>query len=483
MSSMTLIGRLLKYKLFILMVLIGAAYLVSRPTASALEPSPGKIPNGAKYSCNGCHVAGFYAANTQMKLDFLNATPTKTWTMALAHMDSDGDGWSNGEELQDPAGAWTIGQPDPGTLVRVSNPSQITSYPPEPVVAFTGVAGGAIINGQVTIGMEVTSGYPTELTKVVFELVNFDGDVVYTYTDTSAPFCFTAGCAAWDSTSVANDVYSLRALASDKRSAAAGGPRTIYRAAGITIDNPEPTSVEFQKSKYTASEDDGAVTVVVTLSEPSNDPVTVAYSSEDGSAHAPDDYDALDGTLTFAPGQTSASFQAVLAADSLDESEETFGITLSDPTNAQLGDRLEAEVTIQDNTTPAKPSVSIVASDPAVGEAGSDAAAFTITRSGDTSKPLLVEYVVAGTAKEDSDYASLPGSLRIPSGAASATFALTPIEDEDVEGAETVIVTLKTKSAYDVVAPSSAMAMIADDDTTPAPAPGYRILLPLVTRS
>src|SRR5215211_1169198 len=107
------LAGLLRRKIILLAGLIAASYLFSSQTASALPPSPGKIPNGAKYDCLSCHIAGSYVADTQMKLDFLHASPTKTWTIALAAIDSDGDGFTNGEELQDPTGAWAMGSPNP----------------------------------------------------------------------------------------------------------------------------------------------------------------------------------------------------------------------------------------------------------------------------------------------------------------------------------------------------------------------------------
>jgi hypothetical protein len=83
------LAGLFRRKIILLAGLIGASYLFSSQTASALPPSPGKIPNGAKYDCLSCHVAGSYAADTQMKLDFLHTSPTKTWTIALAQADSE----------------------------------------------------------------------------------------------------------------------------------------------------------------------------------------------------------------------------------------------------------------------------------------------------------------------------------------------------------------------------------------------------------
>ena len=47
------------------------------------------------------------------------------------------------------------------------------------------------------------------------------------------------------------------------------------------------------------------VSVPVTLSAPTNAPVTVRYATRNGTASAPSDYIATSGTLTFAPGQAS----------------------------------------------------------------------------------------------------------------------------------------------------------------------------------
>jgi hypothetical protein len=462
------LARLLRHKLVILAGLIAGSFLLSVYSVSAREPAPGWVPNGTKYSCNTCHVPGNITADTQMLLDFWHTTPTiKTWTVALAQTDSDGDGWTNGEELQDPAGAWSVGNPSPGTFARVSNPSDLGSQPPTPQINFSGLSAGGSISGQVAIGTQVVAGYPTDLTKVVYELANFDGEVVYTYTDSSAPFCFAPGCAAWDSSSVPSGAHTIRQIASDKRSAAAGGPRTISYSAGIYIDNPEPPSVEFKQGNYTIGEGDSTATVVVELSEPWGQTITVAYATDDGTAKEPGDYGAASDTLTFDPGTTSAAFQVSIANDTLDESNETIKLALSDPSNALLGDRAEATITIVDNDAPPElPNISISADDSVAAEAGLNGGIFTVVRSGSIGAPLTIDYTVEGTATADDDYAELDGSITIPAGASSATIALAPIDDDDSEGIETVIVALNTKAAYKLKAPTSATITIADDDTT-----------------
>ena len=116
------------------------------------------------------------------------------------------------------------------------------------------------------------------------------------------------------------------------------------------------------------------------------------------------------------------------------------------------------------------PAVSIVATDTDASEAGGNAGLFTVTRTGDTSAPLVVDYSIGGAATNGDDYDALTGRIEIPAGSASATFSMNPIDDALDEGDETVIISLLSSSAY-AVAGSSATATIVDDDvvlTAPA---------------
>ncbi|WP_159293787.1 S8 family serine peptidase [Microcystis aeruginosa] len=79
------------------------------------------------------------------------------------------------------------------------------------------------------------------------------------------------------------------------------------------------------------------VTYTVTLSSDSTDTITVQYATGDNTATAGSDYTATKGTLTFAPGVTSQDIIIPILNDSLNEPQETFNLTLSSPTNAQLG--------------------------------------------------------------------------------------------------------------------------------------------------
>jgi hypothetical protein len=110
------------------------------------------------YGCLNCHdsPAGgtprnafgvTIEENAGIYLDFFGNV---VWQASLASIDSDGDGVSNGAELQDPTGAWRIGQPQPGNPALVTNPG----YPPEPsnVPAMPPLAAGLLAAALAVLG-------------------------------------------------------------------------------------------------------------------------------------------------------------------------------------------------------------------------------------------------------------------------------------------------------------------------------------------
>ena len=108
--------------------------------------------------------------------------------------------------------------------------------------------------------------------------------------------------------------------------------------------------------------------------------------------------------------------------------------------------------------------VTIEAIDARATEAGVTPGRFRVSRTGSTAEPLIVFYTVGGTATAGTDYAGLPGSVRIPAGASSVTIPITPMNDARVEGTETVVLTLAARSTYRVVAPASATVRIVSDE-------------------
>ena len=90
-------------------------------------------------------------------------------------------------------------------------------------------------------------------------------------------------------------------------------------------------------------------------------------------------------------------------------------------------------------------------------------------RSGSTASPLTVNYTVGGTATNGVDYQLLSGNVVIAANFSSAAITVTPLDDNVVEGDETVIVALSSNTTYMVGSPNSATVTIADNDSLPPP--------------
>jgi predicted outer membrane repeat protein len=240
--------RVLRWRVVIFALMLSASYVVAAHTASAFPGYLSNVPNASSttfntpgYAGNGCAVCHGSNGTGAMKAPF--AAAGHSWTAGLAYADSDGDGYTNGEELQDPTHAWISGAI--GTLNQVSNPSDAASSPPQPTLsAITGVSNGGMYQGVVSLGVtfDPTIGTLGART-VVFDVIS-GASVVASYstqtdntyggyTTTAASFNY-----AWDTTGVANGAYTIRATLSD---ALKPNARTSQQNVGnVIVNNPAP---------------------------------------------------------------------------------------------------------------------------------------------------------------------------------------------------------------------------------------------------
>ena len=86
--------------------------------------------------------------------------------------------------------------------------------------------------------------------------------------------------------------------------------------------------------------DSGVVTATFTvvLSTALDEEVTVAFTTSDGTAFSPSDYQAITGTLTFAPGVTSQTILIPIVNDNIVEGNEDFTVLLTSATGVAIGD-------------------------------------------------------------------------------------------------------------------------------------------------
>ncbi len=110
-------------------------YAVGRPTFSSLGllPNLGNVP-GTATECQVCHVSagGGGALNAFGGTVQANLTGGVPDWSRIRVLDSDGDGYSNGQELGDPLGYWQPGQPNPGLQTKITNPANAMSKPTGP---------------------------------------------------------------------------------------------------------------------------------------------------------------------------------------------------------------------------------------------------------------------------------------------------------------------------------------------------------------
>jgi uncharacterized repeat protein (TIGR01451 family) len=107
--------------------------------------------------------------------------------------------------------------------------------------------------------------------------------------------------------------------------------------------------VLFSSATYHVFENQPTAFITVKLDKPWNAPVTIKYHTEDGSATAGQDYTVTQGTLTFAPYETTRTFSVGIISDTLLEYWETVDLILSDPSpNARIGYPGVATLTIED---------------------------------------------------------------------------------------------------------------------------------------
>src|SRR6185503_18213487 len=84
------------------------------------------------------------------------------------------------------------------------------------------------------------------------------------------------------------------------------------------------------------SEGSGTLTLTVNRTGTTNNAVTVDFTTTNVTASSAGDYAETNGTLSFAPGETSKTFTTDITDDDTQEGTETFRIVLSDPSDARI---------------------------------------------------------------------------------------------------------------------------------------------------
>jgi hypothetical protein len=111
------------------------------------------------------------------------------------------------------------------------------------------------------------------------------------------------------------------------------------------------------------------------------------------------------------------------------------------------------------------PTVSLTVSSGSVAEDGTKNLIYTFTRrNGSFANPLTVNYTIAGTASNGTDYGLIGTSVTFAANATTATVIVNPKADAIVESGETISLTLANDANYYIGTTAAVTAVISNDD-------------------
>ena len=128
--------------------------------------------------------------------------------------------------------------------------------------------------------------------------------------------------------------------------------------------------------------------------------------------------------MTFPPGSTSGTIGVTVIGDTIDENDETFTVTLSNPVGAGPGAAATATGTIQDDDAPPQISISDCAADEGA------LCGFGPTLSQVSGKTVTVNYATAsGSATSGTDFVPASGVAVFTPGSPAVAINVQAIDD------------------------------------------------------
>jgi hypothetical protein len=177
------------------------------------------------------------------------------------------------------------------------------------------------------------------------------------------------------------------------------------------------------------------------------------------------------GTVTFSAGEISRTVTVNVSGDIAVESDETFALNLSNPSDGLAIATATASATIVNDD--ASVAIAVLAASQNEGNTGAATVlTFTLTLAGDSSVVRSVSYVATGTGASPasaSDFVGgvLPsGTVTFGAGETSKKLVVQIASDASSEPNETFAVTLSAPSNGLTIATGSAVGTIVNDDTS-----------------
>jgi alpha-tubulin suppressor-like RCC1 family protein len=205
---------------------------------------------------------------------------------------------------------------------------------------------------------------------------------------------------------------------------------------------------------------------VISLDQPAPAAITVKYATTDGTATAGSDYTAKSGSVSIPAGTASVTVNVAIKGDAVVEGDEHFNFAVTSVTSGPgvLLSPTAVGTIVDDDVTAV---VSVGPAQVTEGPAGANTAlVFPVSLNQAATGPIQVDYSTSdGTASAASDYIFKSGTLTIPAGTTSSSISVVVKGDYNVEGNETMNLTLNNIAAGPaILGQASALGTIIDDD-------------------
>ncbi len=236
-------------------------------------------------------------------------------------------------------------------------------------------------------------------------------------------------------------------------------------ATGTINDND---TVAFTTTASNGLESVSSADLEVSLNGLNSSDVTVNYTVTGTATGGGTDYTLANGVLTIIAGNLTNDITiASIVDDLIDEPNETVVVTLSGPTNANLGTNTVHTYTITDNDPTPTVAFTTTASS---GLESVSSADLEVSLSGLSGSNVTVNYTVTGTATGGgTDYTLANGVLTITSGNLTGDITIASIVDDLIAESpdETVVVTLSGPTNATLGTNTQHTYTITDNDGTP----------------
>jgi hypothetical protein len=245
---------------------------------------------------------------------------------------------------------------------------------------------------------------------------------------------------------------------------AIGVNNNVHSQGTGTIVDPTPLDYVNISNATTTQGSGTASTAVFTLSltAPSANPVSVAYTTGNGSAVAGADYTYAHGTVTFPPGTTTETVSVPVASISIYQGQKYFYLNINNPVNAAVGSGQGEAVVYNSNHVAYVTADDVTVSEP---KTGTTSASVPVHLGAAANFPVTVAYQTSnGSAVAGTDFQTSAGTITIPAGTVSVNVPVT-INSSGVTSTKSFSIGLNQPSAGATVWRSSANVTIVGSST------------------